>query len=110
MALPRHLPRAKKITERIQIEVRDLDELRQALSADAKRILLDNFSPDDLRAAVATIGAIGEQVELEASGGINESNLADFAAAGVNRISIGALTKDIKAADFSFLIESRIKL
>ena len=96
------LTTAEKITERIQIEVRNLGQLQEAIAAGAKRILLDNFSLEDLSAAVAIAS---KQVELEASGGINESNLAAVAATGVNRISIGALTKDIKAADFSFIIE-----
>ena len=92
---------AEETTARIQIEVCNLVQLKTAVAAGAKRILLDNFSIGDLHAAVLWCG---KQTELEASGGINETNLAAVAATGVHRISIGAMTKNIKAVDFSFLI------
>lgn len=82
----------------IQIEVENLKELRQALDAGAGLILLDNFTLKRLREAVALTNG---RAVLEASGGITLKNLRAVAETGVNRISIGALTKDIKAVDLS---------
>ena len=82
----------------IQVEVENLDELAQALTAGAKMILLDNFSLDMLREA-AQINA-GRAV-LEASGNVSLETLRGIAETGVDRISIGALTKDVKALDLS---------
>jgi nicotinate-nucleotide pyrophosphorylase (carboxylating) len=82
----------------IQVEVENLDELDQALMAGAKMILLDNFDNDLLRQAVA-INA-GRAV-LEASGNVTLETLRGIAETGVDRISIGALTKDVKALDLS---------
>ena len=87
--------------ERVQVEVRSLAEMESALDAGAVRILLDNFSVEDLRAAVR---ANGGRAELEASGGADEGNLAEIAATGVDRISSGAMTKNVRAADFSFAL------
>ncbi|MGI9305994.1 MAG: carboxylating nicotinate-nucleotide diphosphorylase [Gammaproteobacteria bacterium] len=89
--------------EKIQIETRSLEELSAALSAGARRILLDNFSPADLRRAVAQTNG---RAELEASGGITEDNIAAVAATGVDRISSGSITKNICAADFSFILSA----
>lgn len=82
----------------VQIEVENLAQLDEALHAGAKLILLDNFDPDDLRAAVQHTG---KRAELEASGGITLANLREVALTGVDRISIGTLTKDIEALDLS---------
>jgi nicotinate-nucleotide pyrophosphorylase (carboxylating) len=82
----------------IQIEVENLAELETALGAGAKMILLDNFSLDMLREA-ARINA-GTAI-LEASGNVTLETLRDIAETGVDRISVGALTKDIKALDLS---------
>lgn len=82
----------------IQVEVETLDELQQALTAGAKMILLDNMSLDQMREAVA-INA-GRAV-LEASGNVNIETLRGIAETGVNRISIGGLTKDVRALDLS---------
>ncbi len=89
-ALPTGLP--------IEIEVENLDEVRQALSAGADRLLLDNFSPAQLREAVELTA---HRAELEASGGIDLDNLREYAETGVDYISIGALTKDVRAIDLS---------
>ena len=87
----------------IQIEVENLDELKEALSAGAKNILIDNFTTDQMREAVA----INQGVALlEASGGVNLEQLRDIAATGVDRISIGKLTKDVIAVDFSLRVQS----
>jgi nicotinate-nucleotide pyrophosphorylase (carboxylating) len=88
----------------IQIEVETLDQLREALAAGAKMILLDNMTIDQMREAVAITAG---RAELEASGGITLSNVRAIAETGVDRISIGALTKDIQAADLSMRFEAR---
>jgi nicotinate-nucleotide pyrophosphorylase (carboxylating) len=82
----------------IQIEVENLDELEQALQAGAKMVLLDNFSLDMMRDA-ARINA-GRAV-LEASGNVTLETIRAIAETGVDRISVGALTKDVKALDLS---------
>lgn len=82
----------------VQIEVENLAQLDEALQAGAKLILLDNFDLDDLRAAVQYTG---KRAELEASGGITIENLRAVALTGVDRISIGALTKDVRTLDLS---------
>ena len=82
----------------IQIEVEGLDELDEALNAGAKLILLDNFSLEKLHAAV-TLTA--KRAILEASGGINFDTIRNVAETGVDRISVGSLTKDVKAVDLS---------
>ncbi len=87
----------------IQIEVEDLNELKEALQAGAKNILIDNFTTNQMREAVAiTQGA----ALLEASGGVNLEQLRGIAETGVDRISIGKLTKDVIAVDFSLRIQS----
>jgi nicotinate-nucleotide pyrophosphorylase (carboxylating) len=86
----------------IQIEVESLQELQIALNAGATMILLDNFGFDQLRDAVKfTRQQSGEHVVLEASGNITLENVRKVAVTGVDRISIGSLTKDVKAIDFS---------
>ncbi|MDG9853597.1 carboxylating nicotinate-nucleotide diphosphorylase [Pseudomonas nitroreducens] len=82
----------------VEIEVEDLDELRQALDAGADIVMLDELSLDDMRTAVALTAG---RAKLEASGGITESTLRSIAETGVDYISIGTLTKDIKALDLS---------
>ena len=85
----------------IQIEVENLDELSQALAAGAVSVLLDNFTTDQLRSAV-TMNA--GRALLEASGGIERDTVRAIAQTGVDRISIGSLTKDIKATDYSLRV------
>ena len=87
----------------IQIEVESLDELEQALAAGAKLILLDNF---DLKTLHAAVELAGTEAELEASGGISLETVRAVAETGVHRISVGSLTKDIKAVDLSMRFES----
>ena len=82
----------------IQVEVETFDELRQALDAGATMILLDNMSLDQMRQAVAI--SAGRAV-LEASGNVNLETVRGIAETGVDRISIGALTKDVRALDLS---------
>ncbi|OIQ87051.1 nicotinate-nucleotide pyrophosphorylase [mine drainage metagenome] len=85
----------------IQIEVETLAQLDEAMNAGARLILLDNFSMADMRLAV---NHAAKRAELEASGGITLENVRLVAETGVDRISIGALTKDIKAVDLSMRI------
>ncbi len=86
----------------IEIEVESLDELREALEAGAKRLLLDNFSIDDLRAAVDINRETGAPLaELEASGGLTLDQLRQVAETGVDYISVGAISKNIRAIDLS---------
>ena len=88
-----------KKTIPIEIEVRNFQELETVLSiGKVQRIMLDNFQPSDLRKAVELID---NNYETEASGGINESNLVDYAQTGVQFISIGALTHQVKSLDLS---------
>jgi len=90
---PPHIP--------IQIEVENLVQLDEALLAGARLILLDNFSLVDMRVAVTHAA---RRAELEASGGITLDNVRLVAETGVDRISIGALTKDVSAVDLSMRI------
>lgn len=85
----------------IQVEVENLDELREALDAGATSVLLDNFDLAMMREAVAVNGG---RALLEASGGINMDTVRAIADTGVDRISIGSLTKDVKATDYSLRV------
>ena len=89
----------------IQIEVESLDELQEALQAGATNILIDNFSFDDMREAVRMTGG---RALLEVSGGVTIDQLSAIAATGVDRISIGKLTKDVRAVDYSMRVLSAI--
>jgi len=88
----------------LQVEVETLAQLDEALALGVKAILLDNFDLADLSRAVALRDALGSQAELEASGGITLENVAGIAATGVDRISIGSLTKHVQAVDYSLRI------
>ncbi len=85
----------------IQIEVESLAQLDEALAAGATSVLLDNFSLEMMRDAVARAGG---RALLEASGGITEDGLRAVAQTGVDRISVGKLTKDVVATDFSMRV------
>ena len=86
----------------VEVEVETLDELREALTAKADRMLLDNFPIDLLNQAVAMNRDEGKPpAELEASGGMTLSEIAAVAATGVDYISVGALTKNVSAVDLS---------
>ncbi|GLP98777.1 nicotinate-nucleotide diphosphorylase (carboxylating) [Methylophaga thalassica] len=82
----------------IEVEVENFSELEQALASGVDIIMLDNFGIDDLKQAVAINQG---RAELEASGNITLDNIRRVAETGVDRISVGALTKDIKAVDLS---------
>jgi len=82
----------------VEVEVESFDELNQALDAGADIIMLDNFSIEDTRKAVLHVNG---KAKLEASGGITEETLVKISETGVDYISIGTLTKDVKAVDLS---------
>jgi nicotinate-nucleotide pyrophosphorylase (carboxylating) len=94
----------------LEIEVTNLDELRTAVAHDPDIILLDNMSPALVREAVDIVRAHGsasapKKIRTEASGGISLQNVREFAEAGVDWISVGALTHSVPAVDMSFEIE-----
>ncbi len=92
--------RAKGKDLKIEIEVRNFDEIRQVLeTGSVDRIMLDNFSVEDTRRAVELIG---RRYETESSGGITFDTLRDYALCGVDFISVGALTHSVKSLDISF--------
>ena len=84
---------------RIEVETRNMAEVKEALGLKVDRIMLDNFSPEGCRVACALIK---DKVETEASGGINIQNVKEYADSGVNYISVGALTHSVNALDISF--------
>jgi nicotinate-nucleotide pyrophosphorylase (carboxylating) len=97
----RNYLKAKGKDLRIEIEVRDLDELQRVLDhGGVDRIMLDNFTPELLAEAVKRIGG---RYETEASGGITEATLRRYAETGVDFISVGALTHHIKSLDISLV-------
>ena len=90
----------KNLDLKIEIEVRDFDELQQVLDqGGVDRIMLDNFTPADTKKAV---GIINHCYEVESSGGITYDTIRDYAEQGVDFISVGALTHSVKGLDLSF--------
>ena len=89
----------------IQIEVETLQQLEEALAAGATSVLLDNFTNQAMREAVLMNAG---RALLEASGGINSDTLRAIAETGVDRISIGSLTKDVRATDYSLRVLEKI--
>ncbi len=87
---------------KIEQEVRNTDEIRQALDAGVDRIMLDNFTPAATKEAVDLIRSINPAVEIESSGGITLDTLRAYGEAGVDFISVGALTHSVKGLDLSF--------
>jgi nicotinate-nucleotide pyrophosphorylase (carboxylating) len=85
----------------VEIEVENLQELQQALSAGADIVMLDNFSNDMHREAVALNKATGSTAKLEASGNVNENTIRAIAETAVDYISVGSLTKNCQAIDLS---------
>jgi nicotinate-nucleotide pyrophosphorylase (carboxylating) len=85
----------KKVTN---VEVDNINQLKQVIDLKINRILLDNFSPQALKKALKIIP---KKIETEASGNINSKNIIDYAKTGVNRISMGYLTHSVKNFDFS---------
>ncbi len=98
IALAMQAARAAAPDMEVEIEVENLDELAQALAAGAGRVLLDNFGLESLRQAVALNRG---RARLEASGGVDLQHIRGIAETGVDDISVGALTKDVRAIDLS---------
>ena len=96
--------REKNSNVSIQIEVETLAELKEALNAGAELILLDNFSLEQIRSAVNMNQQFSKPALLEVSGGVSLNDVRAIALTGVDRISIGGLTKNIRAIDFSLKI------
>jgi len=88
----------------IQVEVRSLEELEQALEHGAEAILLDNVSPEDVRRAVERCSRLENHVPLESSGGVTLENVRAYAETGVDFISVGALTHSAVAVDMSLRV------
>ncbi len=103
--IPQAVAAAKKYCKetgrdlKIEVEVRNTDEIDQALAAGIDRIMLDNFTPERTREAVARIAG---RVEIESSGGITLDTLRQYGECGVDYISVGALTHSVKGLDLSF--------
>jgi nicotinate-nucleotide pyrophosphorylase (carboxylating) len=100
-----HAARNIAADKSVEVEVESLDELKEAISAGADIVMLDNFSIEQIRAAV-NINA--NQAKLEVSGDVSLENIGDIAATGVDFVSVGSLTKHIKAVNLSMRFDFRI--
>jgi nicotinate-nucleotide pyrophosphorylase (carboxylating) len=89
----------------VEVECRDLDEVREGAEAGADRLLLDNMTPAQLQEAVGVARGGGDGPELEASGGVTLENVAEVAGSGVDYVSVGALTHSAPALDLSMSID-----
>jgi nicotinate-nucleotide pyrophosphorylase (carboxylating) len=101
-AVQRARDAAPELAASLEVEVRDAGEIDEALAAGATRLLLDNMTPAQMRAAVAQVGG---RATLEASGGVTLEGLRELADTGVEWISMGALTHSAPALDLSLLLE-----
>lgn len=106
--IPQAVAAAKKYCKetgrdlKIEVEVRNTDEILQALEAGVDRIMLDNFTPERTAEAVKLIREKAPHIEIESSGGITIDTLRAYGEAGVDFISVGALTHSVKGLDMSF--------
>jgi nicotinate-nucleotide pyrophosphorylase (carboxylating) len=91
----------RKGQQAVQVEVRDLQELEDALQYGVDSVLLDNMNIDETRKAVKRVRQHSGEMPIESSGGITLQNIRDYAGAGVNLISVGALTHSVRAVDLS---------
>jgi nicotinate-nucleotide pyrophosphorylase (carboxylating) len=98
------IERARATGMPVEVECRNLDEVRRAIAAGAGRVLLDNMRPAQMREAVELRGDAAEP-RFEASGGVSLENVREIAETGVDYISVGALTHSAPALDLSMLIE-----
>jgi nicotinate-nucleotide pyrophosphorylase (carboxylating) len=96
--------RNRRGTQPIEIEVRSLAELEEALAGDAEAVLLDNMPVEDVAFAVGRCARAGRRIPIECSGGINLENIRAYAGTGVDFISVGTLTHSAPAADLSLRI------
>jgi nicotinate-nucleotide pyrophosphorylase (carboxylating) len=97
---------------KIEVEVRSQEELHLALACEVEALLLDNFSPDQLKAALKSMQRVQNhplqrpiRPILEVSGGLNESNISSYALPDVDLLSVGSLTHSVHSADLSFLLD-----
>jgi nicotinate-nucleotide pyrophosphorylase (carboxylating) len=90
----------------IEVEVRSMQELEDALKFGAEAILLDNMTPEQTKTAVDRVRGEGRKIPLESSGGITLENVRSYAEAGVDFISVGALTHSARAVDLSMRIQA----
>jgi nicotinate-nucleotide pyrophosphorylase (carboxylating) len=95
----------KKTKAALEVEVKNLRELREVLQFEPDFVLLDNFSVSSLRKAVAVAGSLSPKIILEASGNMDLKRIGEVAATGVKRISVGRMTHSAPALDLSFRIE-----
>jgi nicotinate-nucleotide pyrophosphorylase (carboxylating) len=102
-AVARALETAPELADSLEVEVRDPEEIEQALAAGAPRLLLDNMTVEQLRAAVAQVAG---RAKLEASGNVTLENIRERALTGVDFISMGALTHSAPALDLSLTLEA----
>ncbi len=103
-AIARAREHAPELADTLEVEVRDAEEIEQALAAGAPRLLLDNMEEAELRAAVAQVAG---RAELEASGGVTLETLRPLAETGIEWISMGALTHSAPALDLSLIMEAQ---
>jgi nicotinate-nucleotide pyrophosphorylase (carboxylating) len=96
----RHVPGLK-----VEVEVETMKELEEAIVAKPDIIMLDNFTPEEMRKAVALNKERGHRAKLEASGNVNLDNVRQIAETGVDFISVGGLTKHVRAVDLSMRLE-----
>jgi len=92
----------------IQVEIRTIEELNQALEGGAESLVLDNMNPADIKKAIAIVQERSPRIPIEASGGINLENIQKYALAGVNYISVGAITHSATAVDLSMKITAEL--
>ena len=93
---------ARNIAQKpVEVEVENFAELQQAIDAKADIIMLDNFTLEDTKKAVAQVASLGKPCKLEASGDVTLATLRDVALTGVDFVSMGALTKHVRAIDLS---------
>ena len=90
----------------IEVEVETIKQLKEAIKSGADRVLLDNFNQEMLQEACRINSLSKNSTELEASGNITIENIKNIAKTGVDFISVGAITKNIKSIDLSMLIDS----
>lgn len=91
---------------KVEVEVRSIEELRDALKANAEIVMLDNFNPNQVREALRVVHEASFHPLIEVSGGLNEKNISTFAIEGVDVLSVGSLTHSVQAVDLSLLVES----
>ena len=109
--LPTVLARAlekRKAGQMVEVEVRNAEELEQALEGGAESILLDNMTPREVEKSVARIRKVAGKIPIEASGGMNLETVPKYAKTGIDFISVGALTHSAVAVDLSMRITAEI--